>query len=89
LEDLQSIGEQLAAEIIEIANRRPAYDDRDASLAAAREIIAQTGAASACEIAWAILCCVARQQARAPPTRRLTWRTTMIRRPAEPHSSRP
>jgi hypothetical protein len=51
---------ELAAEIVAAANR--SLYDRDALLAAAREIVAKSGTSAAAEIAWAILSVVAQSQ---------------------------
>jgi hypothetical protein len=70
---------ELAAEIAEIAATRPLHD-RDALLAAAREIIDRSDTRTAAELSWAILSIIAQAQARQPPHARLTWRPTQIRR---------
>jgi hypothetical protein len=67
-----------AQDFVEIANR-PIHD-RDDSMAAAREILAKTDTSTAASIAWAVLTLVARAQARQPPTRKLTWRLSQIRK---------
>jgi hypothetical protein len=70
---------ELAAEIARIAATQ-SFTDRDALLSAARSIVAKSGARASAELCWAVLCVVAELQARQPPTRRVTWRPSMIRR---------
>jgi hypothetical protein len=69
---------KLAAEFVDAANR--SHHDRDDLMAVAREIVAKSSTADAASLAWAILSVVARSQARQPPSQRVTWRPSQIRR---------
>jgi hypothetical protein len=67
---------ELAAKIVEAANLS-SYDRADL-LEVAKAIVARTDSRTAAELSWAILTVIA--QAQRPPSRRVTWRPTQIRR---------